>query len=680
VEVNSGDVIEVASQIASADGMEYSRARVSLLSFTPADDAAKAAIAHFKASAKTVAATKLVPAKTGPALVMPRAADGDGSVEISGELKQWHNVTLTLKGPFANEGDNSPNPFTDYNFTVNFRHESGSPSYYVPGYFAADGDAGNSSAVSGAAWRAHLSPDKAGEWTYTISFIAGDGVALKSADTTTILPFSGTTGSFEIGKTDKKGRDFRSKGRLQYVGGHYLRFAGTGDYFLKAGPDAPETMLAYVDFDNTTHAPKKNSPLKTWEVHAMDWNAGDPTWKDGKGKGLIGALNYLAEKGVNSFSFLPYNAGGDGDNIWPFVERNDKFHYDVSKLAQWGVVFEHGVENGLHLHFKLQENEIDDNRRGQRDGSSVVPESFDGGKLGPERKLYLRELIARFSHNLALNWNIGEENTQSTEEIVDMVKFIHDTDPYKHNIVIHTFPNQQEKVYTPLLGNNSLITGASLQNHWDATHKRTLQWVKESRDAGRPWVVANDEQGNASLGVPPDPGYKGFSGTAKEKGGREYDLHCVRKHTLWGNLMAGGAGVEYYFGYQLLENDLIAEDFRSRDMSWDYCRVAIEFFADNKIPFYEMSNANALIGNMNDANAKYCFAKSGEVYLIYLSNGGSSNLDVSDATGSFSVKWFNPREGGKLVNGSVRRVKGGSVVSLGNPPADADQDWLVVVK
>jgi hypothetical protein len=31
------------------------------------------------------------------------AKDGSGSVTISGELKQWHNVTLTLDGPFAKE-------------------------------------------------------------------------------------------------------------------------------------------------------------------------------------------------------------------------------------------------------------------------------------------------------------------------------------------------------------------------------------------------------------------------------------------------------------------------------------------------------------------------------------------------------------------------------------------------
>ena len=40
----------------------------------------------------------------------PRQADGTGRVVISGELKQWHKVTLTLDGPFADERDNEPNP------------------------------------------------------------------------------------------------------------------------------------------------------------------------------------------------------------------------------------------------------------------------------------------------------------------------------------------------------------------------------------------------------------------------------------------------------------------------------------------------------------------------------------------------------------------------------------------
>lgn len=625
-------------------------------------------------------------AKSPPVNVVPRQPDGTGTVAISGELKAWHKVTVTLDGPFAAENDSQPNPFTDLAFTVTFTHESGTPSYQFPGYFAADGDAANTSAESGTQWRAHLSPDKSGTWNYRVSFTTGPHAALEG-NGNPLAPFDGVSGSFTIGETDKTGRDFRSQGRLQYVGKHHLQFAGSKQYFLKAGPDAPETLLAYTDFDNTIEGKADKVPLKTWEPHVQDWRPGDPTWRDGKGKGLIGALNYLAEKGVNAFSFLTYNAVGDGDNVWPFIDRDTKLNYDCSKLDQWGIVFDYATTRGLYLHFKLQENEMDDNRLGMNRKDGLVPESLDGGKLGIERKLYCREMIARFGHALALNWNIAEETTQSSEEICDMVNFIHDTDPYQHHIVIHTFPPQQEEVYEPLLGDKSLITGVSLQNSWKAAHQKTLHWLRESAAAGRPWVVANDEQNPASLGVPPDIGYKGHDGIAVEtnpKGpagegfvaSQPYTMHDIRKLTLWGNLMAGGAGVEYYFGYKLPENDLLCEDFRSRDKSWDYCRIALDFFRDEKIPFAEMKSANALIGNAKDNNDKYCFAKPGELYLVYLPHGGTTELDLAGAEGMFRVKWFNPREGGAPKAQGEATLDGGNKGALTAP---SSEDWLAVV-
>ena len=62
--------------------------------------------------------------------------DGDGSVTVSGELKAWHKVTLTIDGPWAKETDTQPNPFTDYSLFVGFIHESGESKCIVPGYFA----------------------------------------------------------------------------------------------------------------------------------------------------------------------------------------------------------------------------------------------------------------------------------------------------------------------------------------------------------------------------------------------------------------------------------------------------------------------------------------------------------------------------------------------------------------
>ncbi len=609
-------------------------------------------------------------------LQKPRGANGDGSLRISGEQKTWHNVTFTLDGPYAHEQDNLPNPFTDYRMSVTLTHADGK-KFVVPGYFAADGDAGNSSSKAGTKWRAHFAPDRTGAWKYQISFHQGKLAALDNTAAATIVPpFHGKSGTLQIGPSDKQGRDLRAHGQLRYVGKHYLQFAGSKTYFLKVGADAPETLLAYADFDGTTAGKPSKAPLKTWKPHAKDWQKGDPTWQNGKGKGLIGAVNYLSNKGCNAFSFLTYNAGGDGDNVWPFIHRDDKLHYDCSKLDQWATLFQHATNKGMYLHFKMQETENDDHNK--RQGS--VPESLDGGNLGVQRKLYCRELIARFSHNLALNWNLGEENTQSADQQKAMIDYIAALDPYHHNIVVHTYPNQQDQVYGALIGSKSKLTGTSLQNSSIATtHAQTVKWVSASSKSGKPWVVAFDESGSAAHGQCPDLGYRGFDGR-DTSGQRIYTQHEVRKQTLWGTLMAGGAGCEYFFGYKFAEHDLNCEDWRSRDQSWDYCRIAIEFFHRNKIPFWEMKNMDPLVGNAKHDNSRYCFAKPNDTYLVYLPSGGNSSLDLRNAKGKYIVRWFDPRNGGSLQTGSVANISGGTEVQLGTPPSDEKQDWLAVVR
>ncbi len=682
VSITEGAVVKVTAEIGSEDGAEFSRARWSGVSFEPADAATKklaapllknqAAVVHAASQKDKRAASPTKPVSALP-LILPRQPDGNGAMGVSGELKQWHTFTLTLNGPYAHEQDNAPNPFTDYRMQVTFTHTDGT-SYNVPGYFAADGNAANSSAQSGTKWRVNFVPDRTGSWNYKVDFRKGKGVALDpelAGDVVTLV--NGKSGSIKLTDSNKSGRDLRAHGRLQYVGKHYLQFGGSKKFFLKAGADAPETMLGYADFDDTI-ANKPKVPLKTWSPHIGDWQNGDPTWKNGKGKGLIGAINYLSGKGCNAFSFLTYNAGGDGDNVWPFIHRDDKLHYDCSKLDQWGIVFDHGTQKGMYLHFKMQETENDDHKRHKAAGG--VPECLDNGDLGPQRRLYCRELIARFGHNLALNWNLGEENTQSTAQQQAMIDFIAATDPYGHNIVVHTFPNDQDKVYGNLLGDKSKLTGVSLQNsNIKDTHHQTVKWVRKSSMANKPWIVAFDESGTAAHGQCPDLGYKGFDG--KDKTGKMiYTEHEVRRQTLWGTLMGGGAGVEYYFGYQFVENDLLCEDWRSRDRSWNYCRIAIDCFHDNSIPFQDMQPADQLVGNHANDNSRYCFAKSGDTYLVYLPYGGTTDLDLSGTTGNFSVDWFNPRTGGKLVAGTA--IAGGQNVSIGDAPDK--EDWLAIIR
>lgn len=378
--------------------------------------------------------------------------------KIEGELKKWHKVTLVFDGPECSETDKF-NPFLNYRLNVTFEHVASRKKYLIPGYFAADGNAGETSATSGNKWKVHFSPDETGEWNYSVEFVKAEWAAIRNwrnKDLPSGDYMDKKTGKFSIAPTDKTGKDFRAHGRLQYLGEGYLKFAETNEYFFKCGPDAPENFLAYYAFDGDfANDSQKDNLVKKWEPHLKDWKEGDPTWKNGKGKEIIGALNYLASKGMNSVSFLTNNINGDDRNVFPYIDYDTWDRFDCSRLDQWEIVFTHARENGIFLHFKTLEHE----NQGL----------FDNGAIGVNTKLYYRELISRFGHHLALNWNLCEEigdwadqGTPSMPLDVNqrraLSEYIYETDAYHHHMVIHN-----GEWYTPMYGELSKLTGASLQ-------------------------------------------------------------------------------------------------------------------------------------------------------------------------------------------------------------------------
>jgi hypothetical protein len=145
-------------------------------------------------------------------------------VKISAELKKWHSIYFDFSGPETSEND-SFNPFTNYRLDVTFTHKASGKKYLVPGFFAADGNAANTSAAKGNTWRVIFTPDETGPWAYTVSFRKGEMIAVSDD------PLAGNTGKFmdklkgkfKVLPGDKVGKDFRAKGRLEYTGEHYLK-------------------------------------------------------------------------------------------------------------------------------------------------------------------------------------------------------------------------------------------------------------------------------------------------------------------------------------------------------------------------------------------------------------------------------------------------------------------------
>lgn len=549
------------------------------------------------------------------------------------------------------------NPFMNYRLQVLF--ENGDQKFSVPGFYAADGKAAETSASSGGKWRVIFTPNEPGDWNYKVSFKKGEKIAVNEDLYTgsPVKPYDQKTGKIYVIKVYEKAESFEKSGRLTYNGTRYLH-TEDGNLFLKFGANSPENFLAYEDIDGTySYDPNKNF-LKSWAPHLEDWKHGDPTWQNGKGKDIIGALNYLASKGMNAVYALTMNIEGDARDVWPFLshEKKDFQRYDVSKLAQWDIIFSHAEELGIAMHLITQEKE-----------NELI---LDDGNMLDTRKLYYRELIARFGHHKNIIWNMGEENGpaptfwpqgQNDQQRFAMIRYVKDHDPYKNPLVIHTMSERHDRdpIIEPLLAFDRL-DGLSMQvSDVYKIYPDISQWVKASENMERPWIVMMDEIGPWHTGTNID--------TIDPK----HDT--LRVEVLWSTLMAGGAGVEWYFGWHKSPNDLNAEDWRSRNNMWEQTDIAHKFFKE--LPLTEMNENNLLLSKSDN----YCLANPGNVYALYLKNGGPIHLNLDEYTDKFKVSWFNPRSG-EWSRDSIEYVQGGGVAYLGKPQIEPEMDWAVLVK
>lgn len=459
-------------------------------------------------------------------------------------VPKWQTLELTV------DHTGYGNPFMDYTLEVQYHAPDGSV-HKRPGFYA-----GNDQ------FKARHAPDRVGTHTYCAVLKHGGSVIRKQ------------TGSFLVTPIPQNAQGFYRYGRLVYVGDRYLKHVD-GPYFLKGGTNSPENWLAYTGFPNTQD--QNGSFLHSYTPHG----------------GIYGAIDYLADQGVNAIYFLPMNLGGDGQDTYPFVHPDDPTIYDVTKLDAWYDWFEYVQQRGIQIQLVL----------GEAEPANVL--FFDNGTLGPTRKLYYRELVARFGHLPAIKWNIAEENQYNPTVTTQFALYLDGLDTYSKVITHHTINNDTQAYQALIDGGVTWINSTSLQVTPDNVVNSVNRW-RNSTD----WVIDVDEV---------------FSATG---------LTCcnateLRQQVLYPVYMRGG-NIEWYVG----QRDQTLENFAEYEDMWFYMYLA-RYFIQGTPNWWTFQPLDGIL------NGSGYVLGGGDWYLVYITN--NATIDLPYAT--YQIEEINPANG-----------------------------------
>jgi CubicO group peptidase (beta-lactamase class C family) len=509
-------------------------------------------------------------------LAVASAGAGENAGSL-GPFARWAKIEIVLTGPAA-QGRGQPNPFSIV-LDVLFSSPAGK-THSVPGFYDGDGRGG----LDGDVWKVRFSADETGAWTFRA----------RSAEPR----LDGVSGSFTVVAPPPEAPPFYRWGRLEHAGSRYLKFRD-GPHWLKAGCDDPENFLGrFAHYD--TPAERR------------------------------AAVDYLAERGVNSLYIMTHTLDGDHRDVWPWLgdtPEEAKVHggkdarFDLVRLEEWRELFEHLQAKGVVPYLVLED---------------------DSAWKGYDHERYYREMVARFGYLPALLFNIGEEANENypLARALALAGLLQRLDPFQHPRGIHNV-NQPDDAYVdaPQVDFTAIQTG-------DPSRRAGRELALKHNQLAGDWLRRCEARGRRPLMV-------GF-----DEGRPELD------RAAWWSAYLGGAGWE---AHVLPPYD---RPLAAWEPVWTELGGARAFL--ESMPFWGMAPANALVKE----GEAFCLARPGVTYALYLPSGGGIAVELAPGV-EYEFAWWNP------VNG-----RGGGFQGAGRIPggeqrftAPASGDWaLRIVK
>jgi hypothetical protein len=494
-----------------------------------------------------------------------------------GSFDKWHEIEITLTGPDS-QGRSDPNPFAIH-FDVTFTSPTGR-KYQVPGFYNGDGRGG----FNGSVWMVRFSADETGTWTF----------ASKSEN----KYLDSYTGSFHVGELASEAPDFYRWGRLEAVGTasnkiRYLKFRD-GPYWLKAGCDSPENFLGGYENYNTSAKRKA-------------------------------AIEYLADKGINSMYIMTHNLGGDNRDVWPWVGKSaggarvnssGNVRFDIARLEEWYQLFRYMQSKGVVPYLVLED---------------------DSAWKGYDHARYYREIIARFGALPALIFNFNEEHNEnySLSEALGLMQVFKNLDPYEHPRGIHNVnvPNDRyvdasQVDFTSIqTGDDRKTTGGDPLKH----NQLVADWIRLCTSRDRRVLMVGIDEGRP----------------------------VAERRAWWSAYMGGGVWEAF-----------VTPPYDQPMPSWEPVWTELggtRIFMES-LPFWQMQPHNELVRS----GTAFCLARPGEVYALYLPSGGDVTVDLAPGA-NYESAWWRPTNGRGGQFESTGHMGGGQQI-LRSP---GQGDWAV---
>jgi hypothetical protein len=116
---------------------------------------------------------------------------------------------------------------------------------------------------------------------------------------------------------------------------------------------------------------------------------------------------------------------------------------------------------------------------------------------------------------------------------------------------------------------------------------------------------------------------------------------------------------------------------------WTQSRYALEFFTKNSVPFWTMKNNNA-VRVPTGSSDRVLESANGETIVVQRRGttvGSSIHMVGLPSSNTYTVLWYDPRNGGSLQDGPVKSIfGGGSNVLYGAPPNNPSKDWILLLR